>query len=63
MDKGSASGKEMATVTTGFEHITTTTKFKRRKVLVVRDCPPGCRRGATTGFRLNRQITIDQGKK
>ncbi|KAH1129573.1 hypothetical protein J1N35_000951 [Gossypium stocksii] len=61
MGKGDASGKEMANVTTGFEHVTTTPKFKQRKVLVVRYFLPGCRRGATTDFGLNRQITVDQG--
>ncbi|KAH1032251.1 hypothetical protein J1N35_044425 [Gossypium stocksii] len=63
MEKGSVSGKEMAMVTTGLEHVTTTPKFKRRKVSVVRDFPAGCRRGATIDFGLNRQITVDQGKK
>ncbi|KAH1107551.1 hypothetical protein J1N35_011319, partial [Gossypium stocksii] len=62
MEKGSASGKEMATVTMGFEHITTIPKFKRRKVSAVRDFPPGCERGATVDFRLNRKITVDQRK-
>ncbi|KAH1039224.1 hypothetical protein J1N35_040967, partial [Gossypium stocksii] len=61
MEKGSASGKEMAIVTTGFEHVTTTPKFKRHKVSAVWDFLPGCRRGATIEFGLNRQITIDQG--
>ncbi|KAH1039830.1 hypothetical protein J1N35_041573, partial [Gossypium stocksii] len=51
----------MANVTTGFEHITTTPKFKRRKVSAVRDFLPGCGRGATTDFGLNRQIAVDQG--
>ncbi|KAH1073201.1 hypothetical protein J1N35_025529 [Gossypium stocksii] len=62
MEKGSASGKEMATMTTGFEHITTIPKFKRRKVSAVRDFSPGCRRGATTDLRLHSQIVVDQGK-
>ncbi|KAH1031849.1 hypothetical protein J1N35_044023, partial [Gossypium stocksii] len=61
MEKGNSSGKEMANVMTGFEHVTTIPKFKRRKVSTVRDFPPGCRRGATTDFGLNRQIAIDQG--
>ncbi|KAH1047557.1 hypothetical protein J1N35_038341 [Gossypium stocksii] len=52
----------MANVTTGFEHVTTTPKFKRHKVSTVRDFPPGCKRGATTNFGLNRQIAVDQGK-
>ncbi|KAH1056849.1 hypothetical protein J1N35_034914 [Gossypium stocksii] len=52
----------MAKVTTGFEHVTTMSKFKRCKVSVIRDFLPGYRRGATTDFGLNRQIAIDQGK-
>ncbi|KAH1073083.1 hypothetical protein J1N35_025411 [Gossypium stocksii] len=36
MDKGSAIGKEIAMVMTGIEHVTTTPKFKRHKVSVVR---------------------------
>ncbi|KAH1039825.1 hypothetical protein J1N35_041568 [Gossypium stocksii] len=62
MGKGSASDKEIAKVTTGFEHVTTMPKFKRRKVSAVRDFLPRCRRGATTDFGLNRQIVGDQGK-
>ncbi|KAH1097145.1 hypothetical protein J1N35_014066 [Gossypium stocksii] len=62
MDKGSASGKEMARVMTGFEHVTTTSKFKRRKVSVVRDFSSGYERGATTDFGLNMQFAVDQGK-
>ncbi|KAH1096670.1 hypothetical protein J1N35_013591 [Gossypium stocksii] len=61
MRKGDVSGKEMAKVTTGFEHITTIPKFKRRKVSAVWDFQPGCERGATTDHGLNRQIAIDQG--
>ncbi|KAH1073277.1 hypothetical protein J1N35_025605 [Gossypium stocksii] len=52
----------MATVTTGFEHITTIPKFKRCKVSAVQDFLPRCGRGATTDLRLHRQITVDQGK-
>ncbi|KAH1097653.1 hypothetical protein J1N35_014574 [Gossypium stocksii] len=62
MEKGNSNGKEMATVTTGFEHVTTIPKFKRRKVLVVGDFPPGCGRGATTDLELHRQIAVDKGK-
>ncbi|KAH1047524.1 hypothetical protein J1N35_038308 [Gossypium stocksii] len=62
MEKGSTSGKEMATVMMGFEHVTTTPKFKRRKVSAVLDFSPGCGRGATIDFGLNRQIAVDQGK-
>ncbi|KAH1097590.1 hypothetical protein J1N35_014511 [Gossypium stocksii] len=62
MGKGDVSGKEMAKVTMGFEHVTTIPKFKRRKVSAVRDFPPGCRRGATMDHGLNRQIAVDQGK-
>ncbi|KAH1055899.1 hypothetical protein J1N35_033964 [Gossypium stocksii] len=51
----------MAKVTTGFEHVTTILKFKRRKVSAVRDFPTGCGRGATD-HGLNRQIAVDQGK-
>ncbi|KAH1097380.1 hypothetical protein J1N35_014301 [Gossypium stocksii] len=52
----------MATVMTGFEHVTTIPKFKRRKVSVIRDFPPRCRREATTDLGLHRQIAVDQGK-
>ncbi|KAH1082456.1 hypothetical protein J1N35_022217 [Gossypium stocksii] len=62
MEKGSASGEEMATMTTGFEHVTTTPKFKRRNVSTVRDFLPGCEREATTDLGLHRQIAVDQGK-
>ncbi|KAH1122051.1 hypothetical protein J1N35_005211, partial [Gossypium stocksii] len=62
IEKGNSNGKEMATVTTGFEHVTTIPKFKQRKVSAVRDFLPGCKRGATTDLRLHKQITVDQGK-
>ncbi|KAH1091487.1 hypothetical protein J1N35_018744 [Gossypium stocksii] len=62
MVKGNSSGKGMANVTIGFEHVTTIPKFKQRKVSVVWDFPPGCGRGATTNLGLNRQIAVDQGK-
>ncbi|KAH1123072.1 hypothetical protein J1N35_006232 [Gossypium stocksii] len=62
MEKGDSSGKEMTTnKTTGFEHVISTPKFKRRKVSAVRDFPPGCGRGATTNLELNGQIAVDQG--
>ncbi|KAH1107310.1 hypothetical protein J1N35_011078, partial [Gossypium stocksii] len=61
MGKGDISGKEMAKVTTGFEHVATIPKFKRRKMSTVWDFPPGCRRGATMDHGLNRQIAVDQG--
>ncbi|KAH1082686.1 hypothetical protein J1N35_022447 [Gossypium stocksii] len=60
--KGDSSRKEMAKVTTGFEHATTMPKFKRRKVWAVRDFSPGCEKGATTDLGLHRKITVDQGK-
>ncbi|KAH1030979.1 hypothetical protein J1N35_043153 [Gossypium stocksii] len=61
MEKGDSSSKEMTTnKTTGFEHVISTPKFKRRKVSVVRDFLPGCGRGAKTNLELNRQITVDQ---
>ncbi|KAH1039354.1 hypothetical protein J1N35_041097 [Gossypium stocksii] len=62
MGKGDISGKEMAKVTTGFEHITTIPKFKQRKVSAVSGFPPGYGRGVTTDHGLNRQIAVDQGK-
>ncbi|KAH1039104.1 hypothetical protein J1N35_040847 [Gossypium stocksii] len=62
MEKGNSRGKQMANVTMGFEHVTTTPKFKRHKVSAVRDFSPGCGRGATMDFKLIRQITVDQGK-
>ncbi|KAH1120941.1 hypothetical protein J1N35_004101 [Gossypium stocksii] len=51
----------MANVTTGFEHVTTILKFKRRKVSAVRDFLSGCGRWATMDHGLNRQIVVDQG--
>ncbi|KAH1073187.1 hypothetical protein J1N35_025515, partial [Gossypium stocksii] len=62
MEKGSASSKMMAIMTTRFEHITTTPKFKRRKVSAVRNFLPGCKRGATMNLELHKQITVKQGK-
>ncbi|KAG4170475.1 hypothetical protein ERO13_A12G149450v2 [Gossypium hirsutum] len=38
-------------------------KFKRRKVLAVRDFPPGCGRGTTSDFELHRQIPVDQSSQ
>ncbi|KAH1046723.1 hypothetical protein J1N35_037507, partial [Gossypium stocksii] len=57
-----SNGKETTKVTTGFEHVTTIPKFKRRKVSAIQDFLPGCGRGTTMDFRLNRQIAVDQGK-
>ncbi|KAH1122055.1 hypothetical protein J1N35_005215 [Gossypium stocksii] len=51
----------MANVMTGFEHVLTMPKFKRRKVLTVRDFLPGCGRVATTNLGLHRQIAVNQG--
>ncbi|KAH1122289.1 hypothetical protein J1N35_005449 [Gossypium stocksii] len=48
----------MAKVTMGFEHITTTLKFKRYMVSAIRDFLPGYERGATADFELNRQIIV-----
>ncbi|KAH1056837.1 hypothetical protein J1N35_034902 [Gossypium stocksii] len=61
MSKGDVSGKEMTNVSTKYEHVITTPKFKRRKVSAVRDFPPGCGRVATTDLGLNTQIVVDQG--
>ncbi|KAH1046392.1 hypothetical protein J1N35_037176 [Gossypium stocksii] len=52
----------MAKVTTGFQHVTITLKFKRCKLSAVRDFSPGCGRRTTVDFGLHRQITVDQGK-
>ncbi|KAH1073549.1 hypothetical protein J1N35_025877 [Gossypium stocksii] len=52
----------MAKVMTGFEHVTSMPKCKRRKVSAIRDFLPGCGRGATMDLGLNRQIAVDQGK-
>ncbi|KAH1047587.1 hypothetical protein J1N35_038371 [Gossypium stocksii] len=62
MGKGDTSGKEMANVATGYKHVTTTPKFKQRKMPAVPDFPLGCRRGSASDFRLHRQIAVDQGK-
>ncbi|KAH1107491.1 hypothetical protein J1N35_011259, partial [Gossypium stocksii] len=51
----------MAKVTTGFEHVTTMPRFKRRKVSAVWDFPPRCRRGATIDLKLHRKIVVNQG--
>ncbi|KAH1097927.1 hypothetical protein J1N35_014848 [Gossypium stocksii] len=60
--KEDTSGKEMANVKTGFEHVTITPKLKRCKVSTVRDFPPICERGTTSDVGLHRQIAVDQGK-
>ncbi|KAH1107669.1 hypothetical protein J1N35_011437, partial [Gossypium stocksii] len=60
VSKGGSS-KVSVKMPTEYECVTTTPKFKRRKVLVVQHFPPGCGRGASTDLGLNRQITIDQG--
>ncbi|KAH1107602.1 hypothetical protein J1N35_011370 [Gossypium stocksii] len=52
----------MANVMIGFEHATTTPKFKRHKVSAVRYFSPGYGRGVTTDFGLNRQFAVDQDK-
>ncbi|KAH1120868.1 hypothetical protein J1N35_004028 [Gossypium stocksii] len=61
MNKGDVSGKEMMNVSTKYEHVITTPKFKRRKVPAAQDFPPGCRRRATADLGLNKQIAVDQG--
>ncbi|KAH1129653.1 hypothetical protein J1N35_001031 [Gossypium stocksii] len=49
----------MANVMVRFEHVTTTPKFKRYKVSVVRNFLPGCGRGATMDLGLHSQIAMD----
>ncbi|KAH1114188.1 hypothetical protein J1N35_007566 [Gossypium stocksii] len=61
VSKGGSS-KVSVKMLTKYESVTTTPKFKRRKVSTIRDFLPGCERGATMDLRLNRQIAIDQGK-
>ncbi|KAH1030889.1 hypothetical protein J1N35_043063 [Gossypium stocksii] len=61
MSKRDVSGKEMTNMSTKYEHVITTPKFKRRKVSTVRDFPPGCGIGATADLGLNKQIAVDQG--
>ncbi|KAH1073044.1 hypothetical protein J1N35_025372 [Gossypium stocksii] len=63
ISKGDASSKEMTNVSVRYEHVTTTPKFKRRKVSVVLDFPTGCERGTASDFGLNRQITVDQSSQ
>ncbi|KAH1114482.1 hypothetical protein J1N35_007860 [Gossypium stocksii] len=62
MGKGNSSGKEMAKVTPGFEHVTSMPKFKRSKVSAIWDFSPSYGRWATMDLGLNRQIIVDQGK-
>ncbi|KAH1091616.1 hypothetical protein J1N35_018873, partial [Gossypium stocksii] len=56
------SSKVSVKMPTEDESVTTTPKFKQRKVSAVWDFLPGCRRGATTDLGLNKQISVDQGK-
>ncbi|KAH1107487.1 hypothetical protein J1N35_011255, partial [Gossypium stocksii] len=45
ISKGDVSGKEMMNVSARYEQVTTTPKFKRCKVLAIRDFLSGCGRG------------------
>ncbi|KAH1107869.1 hypothetical protein J1N35_011637 [Gossypium stocksii] len=63
MGREDASGKETANGMAGYEHITTTPKFKRCKVLAIWDFPPGCGRGAVSNLGLHRQIAVDQSSR
>ncbi|KAH1056449.1 hypothetical protein J1N35_034514 [Gossypium stocksii] len=63
MGKGDTCGKEMADVTTGYERVTATSKFKRRKVSAVRDFSSRYGRGTVSAFRLSRQIAVDQSRQ
>ncbi|KAH1129512.1 hypothetical protein J1N35_000890 [Gossypium stocksii] len=54
------SSKVSMKVPAEYERDFTTPKFKQRKVSVVRDFPPGCRRGTASDFRLHRQIAVNQ---
>ncbi|KAH1114445.1 hypothetical protein J1N35_007823 [Gossypium stocksii] len=60
MGKGGASDKVIAKVPAEFKHVATTLKFKRRKVLAIRDFSPGCGRVTASNLDLRRQIVIDQ---
>ncbi|KAH1073340.1 hypothetical protein J1N35_025668 [Gossypium stocksii] len=60
VSKGGSS-KVSVKMSTEYESVTISPKFKRRKVSAVRDFPPGCGRRATTDLELYRQIKVDQG--
>ncbi|KAH1121984.1 hypothetical protein J1N35_005144 [Gossypium stocksii] len=63
MGKGGASDKVMAKMLAEFERVVSTPKFKRRKVLAVRDFLPGYGRRTASNFELSRQITINQSSQ
>ncbi|KAH1056274.1 hypothetical protein J1N35_034339, partial [Gossypium stocksii] len=54
------SDKVLVKVSAECEHVVSTPKFKRHKVLTVRDFSPGCGRVTASNFDLSRQIAIDQ---
>ncbi|KAH1122493.1 hypothetical protein J1N35_005653 [Gossypium stocksii] len=53
----------MAKVSAEFERVVSAPKFKRRRVSVVRDFPPGCGRVTASNFGLCRKIVIDQSSQ
>ncbi|KAH1107878.1 hypothetical protein J1N35_011646, partial [Gossypium stocksii] len=63
MGKGGASDKVMAKVPAEIEHIVSTPKFKRHRVLVARDFLLGCGKVTTSNFGLSRQIAVNQSSQ
>ncbi|KAH1091638.1 hypothetical protein J1N35_018895 [Gossypium stocksii] len=60
MGKANANDKVMAKVLAETERVVSAPMFKRGKMLLVRDFPPGCGRVNASNFGLCRQITVDQ---
>ncbi|KAH1073161.1 hypothetical protein J1N35_025489, partial [Gossypium stocksii] len=57
------SSKVTEKVPAGNERVVTTPKFKRRKVLAVRDFSLRCRRATASNFELNKQIAVSQSSQ
>ncbi|KAH1046785.1 hypothetical protein J1N35_037569 [Gossypium stocksii] len=53
----------MAKVPAVIKHVAFSPKFKRRRVSVVRDFPPGCGRVTASNLGLSRQIVVDQSSQ
>ncbi|KAH1083032.1 hypothetical protein J1N35_022793 [Gossypium stocksii] len=65
MGEEASSNKVMVVVSAENKLVALALKFKRRRVSMIRDFPPGCGRVATPNSGSSKQITIDrysQGK-
>ncbi|KAH1046736.1 hypothetical protein J1N35_037520 [Gossypium stocksii] len=63
MGKGGASEKVKTKVPTKIERIVSATKFNQRRVLAVRDFPPGYGRVTASNFGLCWHIAVDQSSQ